>query len=322
MLNPPVRYIRVSSRRSEQADVHSVLETRRSSSVKTWVKALRLHQWAKNLLIFVPLLAAHRFGSLDVLITSTLAFAAFGLCASAVYVLNDLSDLEVDRRHPRKRLRAFARGRLSPEQGRVAALLLMAAGLGLAVVLLPLEFLALLLLYLAVTTAYSLYLKRIILVDVILLAGLYSMRLFAGAVVTDITLSPWLLAFSTFLFLSLALVKRYAELISMEAMAGEPDFGRAYRTSDRDLLRSLGTASGLSAVLVLALYINSDLVVELYRRPDLLWLVCPPLLYWISRMWLVAHRGGMHDDPIVFTIKDPASYAVGGLVALIFLVSI
>lgn len=287
-----------------------------------WIRALRLHQWAKNLLIFVPLFAAHRFGELDLLLTTILAFVAFGMCASAVYVVNDLSDLSADRRHPRKRMRPFARGRLSVRQGMIAALLLAAGALVLSMATLSAAFVALLVLYLAITTAYSLYLKRILLVDVLILAGLYSMRLFAGAVATDIPLSPWLLAFSTFLFFSLALVKRYAELIYLESQEGDPDFGRAYETGDKELLRGLGTASGVAAVLVMALYVNSGLVVELYSRPALLWFVCPPLLYWIARMWLIAHRGTMHDDPIVFTIRDPASYVVGIIVMLVIALSI
>lgn len=292
------------------------------STGRTWIDALRLHQWAKNLLIFVPLLAAHRFSEIDLLVTALFAFVAFGMCASAVYVVNDLADLAADRRHPRKRMRPFARGRLRTKQGVTAALLLCIGGLTLATVLVSPGFAGILVLYLAITTAYSLYLKRIILVDVLVLAGLYSLRLFAGAVATEIVLSPWLLAFSTFLFFSLALVKRYAELIYMESIGREPDFGRAYVTGDKELLRGLGTAAGVSAVLVLALYVNSEIVAGLYDRPALLWLVCPPLLYWISRMWLTAHRREMHDDPIVFTIKDPASYLVGLIVVAIVVLAI
>lgn len=291
------------------------------STGRTWIRALRLHQWAKNLLIFVPLFAAHRFMEPGLLVTALVAFVAFGMCASAVYVFNDLTDLAADRRHPRKRMRPFASGRLTTNQGIAAALPLCVGGLTLAIALVSSSFAGVLLLYMAITTAYSLYLKRILLVDVLVLAGLYSMRLFAGAVATGIVLSPWLLAFSTFLFFSLALVKRYAELIYMESIGREPDFGRAYVTGDKDLLRGLGTAAGVSAVLVLALYVNSEIVAGLYDRPALLWLVCPPLLYWISRMWLAAHRGDMHDDPIVFTIKDRASYLVGLLVLVIVVLS-
>ncbi len=305
--------------RSLQPDrAFRVQVTRESTRVEAWLRALRLHQWSKNLLILVPTLAAHRFMEMDLMAAAVLGFVAFSMCASAVYVVNDLVDVSADRRHPQKRMRPFARGALSSKEGAFAAAVFAAIGLLLAGALLPAAFVAVLVVYLGLTTAYSLYLKGILLVDVLVLAGLYSLRLFAGSVVTGIELSPWLLAFSSFLFFSLALMKRYAEVILVESIGIEPNFGRAYVSSDKDLLRALGTSAGISAVLVLALYVNSELVVQLYSRPQWLWLVCPPLLYWIGRMWLKAHRGEMHDDPIVFTIKDGASWAVGVVIALIF----
>ncbi|MDX1547198.1 MAG: UbiA family prenyltransferase [Rhodothermales bacterium] len=314
--------LRLERRARERAHIEGVFAGTRSSAVSTWARALRLHQWVKNLLIGVPLLVGHRFGEVDLLLAVLLAFVAFGLCASGVYVLNDLVDLEADRRHARKRWRPFAQGSLPIQHGVAAIPLLVLSGLGLAFGLLPATFGGILLLYLAITTAYSFYLKRVLLVDVVVLAGLYAIRLFAGGVVAGIALSPWLLAFSIFIFFSLALMKRYAELVLMQRERTAEARGRGYRADDGDLLRSLGTASGLVAVLVLALYINSDQVVSMYSRPELLWLVGPPLLYWISRMWMVAHRGGMHDDPIVYTIKDRVSYLVGGTIVLVIALSI
>ena len=280
--------------------------------LKSWLKALRLHQWLKNLLVFVPLLASHRFLEPTTVGDAVLAFLAFGLCASGVYVLNDLLDLTPDRLHPRKRNRPFAAGRIPLLHGIFVAPALAVAGLAVAW-LCNAAFAVVLLAYYAMTLAYSLRLKRIVMVDVVLLAALYTVRIIGGTVAIDTEMSFWLLAFSMFLFLSLALVKRYTELMSASSLGKKGASGRGYGVDDLPLLQSLGAASGYIAILVLALYINSPESLELYRNPELLWLICPELLYWISRVWVIAHRGDMHDDPIVFAATDRTSQVVVAL---------
>lgn len=279
------------------------------SRAKSWLKALRLHQWLKNLLVFVPLLTAHRFFDLTSVIQSIVALLAFGLCASGVYVLNDLLDLTPDRQHPRKRNRPFAAGRLPLLQGLFAAPALTLSGLALSL-LCNLQFTLVLLAYYVMTLTYSLRLKRIVMIDVVLLAALYTVRIIGGTVAIQSDLSFWLLAFSMFIFLSLALLKRYTELHSVLASGKSKASGRGYAVEDLPLLQSLGAAAGYIAVMVMALYINSSESVELYRHPKLLWMICPILLYWVSRVWVVAHRGEMHDDPIVFAATDRISQIV------------
>lgn len=289
--------------------------------LKTWVKALRIHQWLKNLLVLVPLLTAHQFFDVDAIIQAAVAFLAFGLCASGVYVLNDLLDLTPDRIHPRKRLRPFAAGRLPILHGLVAAPALTLAGFALALAC-NWKFALVLVGYYVMTLSYSLKLKRIVMIDVVLLAALYTVRIIGGTVAIEAEMSFWLLAFSMFLFLSLALVKRYAELESALSSGKATAIGRGYSVEDLPLLQSMGTSAGYLAVLVFALYINSPASIELYGRPMLLWLLCPILLYWISRVWVVTHRGDMHDDPIVFAATDRTSQVVGMLCLLVLLVAI
>src|SRR6185437_15786598 len=245
------------------------------------------------------------------------AFLSFCAAASAAYVLNDILDLEADQRHPTKRHRPFASGTLSPALGMVLVPALLAIAFAASWSTLPDSFVELLAIYVVLTTAYSAYLKRVAVVDVLLLAGLYTLRVLAGIAAAHVRFSTWLLAFSMFLFLSLAFLKGYTEVNAMGGEVDEPVRRRGYIRGDREWLGSMGGASGYLSVLVLALYINSEQVVELYRRPLLLWLVCPLLLFWTSRIWLLAHRGLIHDDPIVSTVRDPASYAIGALVALI-----
>ncbi len=278
------------------------------------LKALRLHQWAKNILIFVPLAAAHKLGDTSSLNHAVLAFIAFGLCASSVYLLNDMLDLEVDRLHPRKCKRPFASGNLSLLIGfaLIPILLLCAA---LFAYSLPMKFWIVLGGYYILTVAYSFGLKRVVLIDTITLAGLYTVRIIAGAKAIDVQLSFWLLLFSVFLFLSLALVKRYAELDAMQRQGKLTAAGRGYHVEDLPILHSMGTASGYLCVLVLALYINSPIIESLYRHPQVIWFLCVLLLYWISRVWLITHRGQMHDDPVVFAMKDKTSLAIGVLAA-------
>lgn len=278
----------------------------RSKSLVDYLKPLRLRHWLKNLLVFLPLFAAHRFFETALLEKAMLAFVAFGCCASAGYLLNDLFDLAADRRHPDKRLRPFAAGNLPLSYG--LAMIPLLAGLGCLIGLLvsPL-FLGVLLIYFALSTTYSFYVRKVVLLDVIVLAGLYTMRIMAGSASVTIWPSHWLLAFSTFLFFSLALVKRYGELVIMRRIDGDQATARGYELSDGEMLAAMGIASGYVAVVVLALYINSDTARLLYGRYELMWFLCPLLLYWISHMWLLAHRGKMPDDPIVFATRDPIS---------------
>lgn len=283
-----------------------------------WIKAIRVHQWLKNVLVFLPLLASHRFTELQAAGNAALAFLAFGLCASGVYVLNDLLDLPADRRHPRKRLRPFAAGTLPLVHGLAAAPLLALAGFALALAINP-WFALVLCGYYATTLAYSLRLKRLVMVDVVVLAALYTARIIGGAAAIGSGLSFWLLAFSMFLFLSLAMLKRYTELATMLAAGKTSASGRGYAVEDLPLVQSLGAASGYLAVLVFALYINSPESLALYEHPQVLWLICPLLLYWISRAWVVAHRGGMNDDPVVFAVTDRVSRIVLVLSGLLVL---
>jgi 4-hydroxybenzoate polyprenyltransferase len=286
-------------------EVETLIENERLG-IKDYLKALRLHQWSKNALVFLPLLGAHRAGELDLLAHAFLAFIVFGLCASSVYLLNDLLDLPADRAHPNKRRRPFAAGTVPIVHGVMLVPILLILAFGLALLLPPL-FVAVLALYYVSTLTYSLWLKRVVLVDVLLLAGLYTVRVLAGAAAVEVIPSFWLLSFSMFLFLSLALAKRYTELMVLHEHGSETTRGRGYQSSDLEALLSLGSAAGYMAVLVLALYINSPEVGKLYNRPEAIWLLCPLFLYWISRMWLGAHRGKLHDDPVVFAMKDHVS---------------
>jgi 4-hydroxybenzoate polyprenyltransferase len=284
---------------------------------------MRPHQWLKNILVFVPLLADQSYDQPDRVLASLLAFVAFSFAASAVYLINDLMDLEADRLHPNKRNRPFASGRLPLTYGPIVAILLLGSSLALSAVLLPVEFLGVLTGYLVLTTAYSLKLKGAVLIDVFLLAGLYTIRVMAGAAATGITPSMWLLAFSIFLFLSLALVKRYAELFVLVS-TGAPEKqlpARSYREEDLHILVAMGTASGYLAVLVLALYIVSDEAARHYSESYLIWLICPLLLYWISRAWIVVGRNEMLDDPLVWAVRDQISRWVALIGAVIVLLA-
>lgn len=291
------------------------------SSLATYLKPLRPEHWLKNLLIFVPLFAAHRFFEIGLWERTVLAFVAFGCCASAGYILNDLFDLPADRHHPDKRLRPFASGDLPLSYG--LAMIPILLGLGCLIGLwVSLPFLATLLIYLALTTTYSLYVRKVVLLDVILLAGLYTIRLMAGSGAIAVWPSHWLLAFSTFLFFSLALVKRYGELVIMRRVDGDHAKARGYELGDGELLAAMGIASGYLAVLVLALYINSDTAAALYGRYQLIWFLCPLLLYWISHIWLFAHRGKMPDDPVLFATTNRVSCVLILLMAAVVLLAL
>jgi 4-hydroxybenzoate polyprenyltransferase len=290
-----------------------------SGSVKDLVEALRPHQWAKNLLLFVPLLTSHQLDDLSRLRSAFLALVAFCLAASSVYVINDLLDLPFDRSHHSKHLRPFASGRITMPVGVGLAMLLMAASLCVAL-LVPPAFVLVLGLYFFLTTVYTVYLKRKLLMDVLCLAGLYTLRILAGGAATNLIISPWLMAFSMFFFLSLAFAKRYTELLANRGSAMEIA-GRGYLAADLELIRSTGPACGHLSVLVLCLYINSLDVRLLYRTPEALWLLCPVFFYWISRIWFLACREQLADDPVLFAIKDRVSYVTGALVIAVLAVA-
>jgi len=272
---------------------------------KAMLRALRPHQWSKNVLLFLPMLAAHDPSKL---LPVLMGFLAFCLTASAVYVINDLVDLPADRAHPRKRNRPFASGALSASTGAVMTLGLLACALILGLMTGNPLFIGTLVLYLLATFAYSLWLKRKLIVDVLMLAGLYTIRIIAGGAAAAVVLSPWMLGFSMFLFLALAAVKRQAELIDL-MKTGRASVGRAYEIDDLPILRGMAISAGQAAVLVLALYISSDTVQTLYGRSEILWLICPLLLYWLLRMVMKTHRGEMTDDPIVYAATDRISVA-------------
>jgi 4-hydroxybenzoate polyprenyltransferase len=273
-------------------------------------KTLRIHQWLKNTLVFVPLIAAHKIGEFGSLMSGLAAFFAFGLCASSVYILNDLLDLESDRHHATKSKRPFASGAISIMTGLWLLPVLLGISIAISLMWLPGYFLICLGIYYVLTTIYSFWAKNRIVLDVMFLAGLYTMRILSGAAAIGIIPSFWILAFSMFIFLSLALVKRYAELFLVLKSGKDKAKGRGYIVDDLPLLQSLGGASGYLSVLVLALYINSPEVHLLYSHPEGLWGLCPMLLFWISRIWFKTHRGEMHDDPIVFASKDFVSILV------------
>jgi len=283
---------------------------------KTFARALRVHQWAKNALLAVPLLSAHLLFDQQAWINLILAFFSFGLVASATYLINDLLDLQSDRRHAKKRFRPLADGRIRIQSG--IALCAMSAIAGLAIaVLLPPAFGIYLGIYIALTLSYSFDLKRRLLVDVIALALLYTLRILAGGAAIGVAVSEWLLMFSLFIFISLAFLKRVIELAG--STSDTKVAGRGYSAIDIETARTIGVTSGLISVMVLSLYISSPAVTQLYRAPQVLWLMCPLLIYWISRIWFLAARGDVHHDPVVFALQDWRSYVVGaaGLVVML-----
>ena len=323
-----------SSRYSYLVNPSTSLErkTRKVSHLKhTWrserfnlgdyIKAIRAYQWIKNLLIFVPLITSHSFNSLSVILQATAAFFAFSFAASSGYIINDLFDLNSDRSHPRKRFRPFASGKLSILSGAIFAIILLSGGLYLASQL-NLMFLIILIIYFLISFSYSLYFKKIVLYDVFILALLYSARVIAGGVVADIPISFWLIAFSTFIFLSLAFVKRYSELVKIKDDKGLKDRGRQYVKEDLNLLQIMGIVSGFLSVVVFSLYIDSPDVAQLYSHPKILWGISLLFLFWVSRIWIITNRGQMTDDPIVFAIKDTTSYFIFLGIALIIFLSI
>lgn len=286
---------------------------------KTFLKMLRVHQWMKNTLVFVPVILNHEILVLPVVFNAIIAFFAFSAAASAIYIVNDLFDLPLDRQHPRKKNRAFASGAFSIPFGLGVVVVLIAIAVLLAAQL-HWIFGAVLVGYLFATTAYSLSFKRMLLIDVFTLAGLYTLRILAGAAANQIEGSFWLLAFSSFFFLSLALVKRYVELQSSVAEENNRIAGRGYRPGDRDIVAQCGVSSAFAAAMVLALYVHSDAVASLYSYPWLIWPLCPIVLYLNIRIWILAYRGEMHDDPVVFIISDWRSQMVIAIGAALLII--
>jgi 4-hydroxybenzoate polyprenyltransferase/phosphoserine phosphatase len=330
MVANPTPALRAALRKARITPIRSFDE--RVSPLKAWLKAIRLHQWAKNTLIFLPLLLAHAWAP-GLIAAAVVAFLSFGLCASATYVVNDLLDLDADRQHPRKRLRPFASGDLSALSGIALIALFLAASFTLATLiprvittfspglflLRPHRFLLWLGIYLVTTLAYSLRLKRVVMVDVIVLSGLYTVRILAGSAATGVVVSTWLASFSIFFFLSLAFVKRFAELENLRERGGVSIGGRGYHVADLEQLRSFGSASGYVSVAVITLYIWNLSAAQLYHHPNRLWLLVPALLLWISRLWLQASRGQLDEDPVVYAITDRRSLLLGVLVLAIVL---
>jgi 4-hydroxybenzoate polyprenyltransferase/phosphoserine phosphatase len=311
-----------SQRLREQARAHGApveIAAARPCRFHACLKLLRPHQWAKNLLVFVPLLGAHRLGDWAALLDAGLAFVAFCLCASAIYAVNDLADLEADRKHVRKRRRPLASGAVSIPAGLALAAALLAGSFALAVAALPLVFTAILAGYLAITTWYSFQLKRLPVIDVFALAGLYTIRIIAGGLACSIPVTGWLLGFSTFFFISLALAKRYAELSRMAS--GTRMHGRGYQAEDVALIRSIGPATGYVAILTLCLYANAQETLRLYSSPNLLWVACFVLCFWITRVWFLAQRQQLDEDPVVFAIKDGPSYVCGAVIAVVLVLA-
>jgi len=302
---------------AEVAKVDKVFEHPRNW-LKIILRALRVHQWAKNALLGVPLITAHMVFNLGAWINLILAFICFSLLASATYMVNDLHDLPLDRKHKKKRFRPLASGDLPIPLGLALGTVLVLISFTLTVAFLPKLFLVFLVVYTLLTLAYSFDLKRRLIVDALTLAILYTLRIIAGAAAIDVSLTEWLLMFSLFLFVSLALLKRYIELDSLNE--GKIP-GRGYMPSDIEVILSIGPTSGLMSVLVLALYINSPAVSTLYKTPQALWLVCPFLIYWITRIWFLAKRGWVDHDPIVFALMDIRSYIVAGFVSIILLLA-
>ena len=288
----------------------------RAGALKTFLSAIRIHQWAKNVLVLVPFLLSHSLTGPHIAAAIT-AFFCFSFCASATYIVNDMLDIDADRRHPRKHARPFASGDMSAFTGAFIAIVFVAGALLGAGFLLPSAFLLWLLVYIIATLSYSLYLKRIVLVDVILLSCLYTVRVLAGGAATGVAISPWLSAFSVFLFLSLAMVKRFSELRNALERGTKFAHGRGYLSVDIEQLRSFGTASAYASVVVFAMYISGHDVTTLYHHPGRLWLAAPLMLLWLSRVWLLASRGELNEDPIIFAVTDRMSLLIGAAVVLI-----
>jgi 4-hydroxybenzoate polyprenyltransferase len=285
-------------------------------TLKTWLRAVRLHQWVKNVLVFIPLLTSHRLRDLEAIKNVSLLFLAFSTCASAIYIINDLLDLPSDRAHATKSNRPFASGALSIPAGFLLCFLCAAISVALALYLPPsAQFV--LACYFVLTSLYSVWLKRKLILDVLVLASLYTIRIFAGGAATHIKISGWLITFSLFFFLSLAICKRSSELMNLMKANKTRTSGRFYETGDLEPLNICGISSGMLACLIILLYESSQQAQLLYATPQLLFLLCPLLFYWLSRLWVLTFRGALKEDPILFAVRDRVSYAVSFAMAVI-----
>lgn len=299
----------------EISPIENVFPNKNTVTAKTVLKAMRIHQWAKNLLIFVALILSHTWSNGDSLQASIIAFLSFSLAASSIYIINDLLDLESDRLHQTKKNRPLASGTLSIPFAILIVPILLSLSLGLATQV-NIDFIIVLITYIVLTTAYSIFLKPIVLVDVITLTSLYTIRIIAGATAINAPLSDWLLAFSMFIFLSLALIKRFSELKNLIEQNKTSNISRGYHTDDLPAVSLFGICSGYISVLVLVLYTHDLQADELYKNADWLWIIAVLVLFWISRMWLLAYRGQMNEDPVLFAIKDRISYIISILTAI------
>ena len=286
-------------------------------SLKKFFKMIRTYQWVKNFLIFLPLILAHKFLDVNLLLKALVAFFSFSFLASSVYIINDIMDVESDRIHPSKKNRPIASGAVKISSALKVAFILMPLSFIISIFL-GKEFLFVLLTYFITTSCYSFYLKKIMLVDILILSLLYTVRMVAGGVALNIYLSPWLFMFSMFFFFSLACAKRYSELYAVRNNLQDEIKGRGYQAQDLEQIQIFGSSSGYIAILIFALYIQSDISMKLYKTPAFFWALCPIMLYWISRVWLLSHRGQMTQDPIIFALKDKVSYVVLILSIIIF----
>lgn len=307
LVQPSARLLKKTNGRCTPAQVFQSKQTK----LRSLLRLLRPHQWSKNLLLFVPLVLAHQVNNVQALFDVFLGFVAFCACASSVYILNDLLDLQADRRHPHKKRRPLASGAVSIPAGIALCVGLLLGGLGLTLAIHPPLVTGILLVYLLVSTAYSFHLKRQPMVDVFVLAGLYAVRILAGGLAGAVPVTGWLIAFSLFFFISLALVKRYAELARIALENTEKLEHRGYHIEDLGLIQSIGPACGYMAVLTMCLYINTAEVSRLYHEPQLLWIICFVLFFWITRVWFLARRRQLNEDPVVFATTDPFSYLAG-----------
>ena len=287
---------------------------------KKIIKALRVHQWSKNLLLLLPMIAGHTWGNIGDWGLLIRGFFAMSFCASSVYLLNDTWDLESDRTHPRKCKRPMAAGELQIPSGIILAGVVLLLGIITGFTISP-AFFAMLIIYMVLTTLYTFRLKRVLVLDAIVLASLYAWRVMLGGAAIGIWPSTWLITFSIFIFFSLAQAKRYAELFNLREQNKDKASGRGYQVSDMEQLAIFGTTSGFMSVLVLALYINSDKSLTLYGRPEALYVICMLVLYWISRVWVITRRGEMNEDPIVWALRDHKSYALGLIAAMVLIVA-
>ncbi|PAW79570.1 MAG: hypothetical protein B9S32_03270 [Verrucomicrobia bacterium Tous-C9LFEB] len=288
------------------------------AGVRSWLKALRIHQWIKNVLLFLPLLLAHKIQEAPRLENVVIGFLLFSLMTSSVYLINDLLDLEADRQHPRKRHRAFAAGLISIPVGLLAALALAGVALGVGYGRLGADFCLATLFYAIAVMAYSFHFKKLYTLDVILLGGFYTFRIYLGGIVADVPVSTWLAGFSMFFFLNLAFIKRFVEVKKLALRGGQSVDRRGYHVDDLSMIQSMGTSCGYLSVLIFTIYINGETVAQLYRHPNILWFISVFVLFWVTRLWFLAGRNQLDDDPIVFTLKDPNSYLIWFLIALLF----